>query len=61
MTITMKAQYLGTCIRKEAECLVQVAEKLQTGEMPAEILPGVLRQMERQFRQLSKTAEGRAF
>jgi len=58
MTITMKAQYLGTCIRKEAASLVQVAEKLQTGEMPAEILPEVLRQMERQFRQLSKTAEG---
>jgi hypothetical protein len=58
--ITMKAQYLGTCIRKEADCLVQVAQKLQAGEMPAEILPQVLRQMERQFRQLSKTAEGYA-
>jgi hypothetical protein len=58
--VTMKAQYLGTCIRKEASCLVEVAERLQTGEMPAEILPQVLRQMERQFRQLSKTAEGYA-
>jgi hypothetical protein len=57
---TLKAQYLGTCLKKEVESLIRVAQQLQTGEMAAEGLPLILREVEKQFKQLSKTAELRS-
>jgi hypothetical protein len=57
MPITVTAQYLSYHLKKEVDCLNRLADQLQNGQVPVSGVSPILREMEKQFRQLSKAAE----
>jgi hypothetical protein len=57
MNVTVTAQYLSYHLKKEVDSLSRLADQLQSGQVPASGVSPILRDVEKNFRQLSKAAE----
>ena len=57
MNITVTAQYLSYHLKKEVDSISRLADQLQSGQVPVDGISPFLREVEKQFRLLSKAAE----